>query len=277
MPRFETPEAVTATLEMAVASVRVTASSRSDTLVEVLPTDGAQEADVHAAQQTKVSCVDGDLQIKGPKTRSLFRKGGSVDITVELPAGSQIRGTAALGEFACAGPLGDCDLKLSVGDIRVDQAQAATLKSEHGDIRLVRAARADIKGAGRIDIGTVTGSAITSNSNGETVIDEVTGELRVKSSNGRVSIGVARAGVDAKSANGAIRIGEVTRGQVTLDTAIGDVEVGIRVSTAAWLDVSTRLGTVRNSLSSADAPEDSDDSVAVHARTGLGDIVIQRA
>ncbi|WP_329396200.1 hypothetical protein [Streptomyces melanogenes] len=60
-------------------------------------------------------------------------------------------------------------------------------------------------------------------------------------------------------------------------TAIGDLEVGIRESTAAWLDVNTRMGIVRNALSTADAPGTEDHTVEVRARTGLGDIVIRCA
>jgi hypothetical protein len=69
----------------------------------------------------------------------------------------------------------------------------------------------------------------------------------VDSSNGRISVGTALADVHAESANGGIRIGEVACGRVDLRAAAGELEVGVRESTAAWLDVSTRVGDVRNS------------------------------
>ncbi|MGW2052386.1 DUF4097 family beta strand repeat-containing protein [Streptomyces sp. NPDC001840] len=277
MPTFDTPEPISATLEFDVGSVRISASKRTDTVVEVLPGDGADDADVRAARQVEVVCSGGALRVKGPKNRSLFGRSGTIDVTIELPAGSDVRGTSPLGDFTCEGSLGECALKTSAGDIRVDEAATVTLKTSHGDIHLAHATGdAEITGAGRVDIGTVTGAATVKNLNGETTIGEVTGDLRASSSNGRISVGIAHAGVEAKSANGGIRIGQVTRGQIVLQTASGDLEVGVPESTAAWLDVNTRLGRVRNSLSPSEGPGASDETVEVRARTGLGDIVIRR-
>ena len=66
------------------------------------------------------------------------------------------------------------------------------------------------------------------------------------------------------------------RGSVVLETQIGDLEVGIREGTAAWLDVSARAGKVHNALDAADAPEASAETVEVRARTSVGDVVIRR-
>ncbi|MFD7104556.1 DUF4097 family beta strand repeat-containing protein [Streptomyces celluloflavus] len=278
MPAFDTPEPISVTLEFEIGTARITAGSRTDTVVEVLPTDDTADADVRAAQQTKVTCSDGTLVVKGPKKRSPFGRNGSLDVRIELPAGSDLQGTSPIGDFICAGRLGSCRLKTSVGDIQVDAAAAVYLKTDHGDIRLDHAAGdAEITGSGRIDAGLFAGAATVKNSNGETTLGEVTGELRVNAANGRISVGVAHAGVDAKAANGGIRIGEVARGQIVLQTAVGDLEVGIRESSAAWLDVHTRLGGVRNTLDPSEGPERSDEIVEVRARTGLGDIVIHRS
>ncbi|MEV3989862.1 DUF4097 family beta strand repeat-containing protein [Streptomyces sp. NPDC049837] len=277
MPFFDTPEPISVTLEFDIGLARITAGKRTDTVVEVLPTNGSEEADVRAAEQTKVTYSNGTLVIKGPKKRSLFGKSGSVDVRVELPAGSDVEGTAPMADFTCEGRLGDCRLKTSYGDIQVAEAAAVNLKTGHGDIRLDRAAgNAEVAGAGRVDIGEVAGTATVRNGNGETVVGEVTGDLRANSSNGRISVGVAHAGVEAKSANGGIRIGQVARGQVVLQAATGDLEVGIPESTAAWLDVSTRFGSVHNALGPAEGPGDATDTVEVRARAGVGEIIIRR-
>lgn len=57
----------------------------------------------------------------------------------------------------------------------------------------------------------------------------------------------------------------------------GDVEVGIRAGTAAWLDVSSGAGTVHNALDSASGPEQSDETVQIRAHTAYGDIVLRRS
>jgi hypothetical protein len=278
MPSFDTPEPISVTLEFDIGSARITASKRTDTVVEVLPSDGADDDDVRAAQQTKVTCSGGKLLVKGPKKRSLFRKSGSLDLSIELPAGSDVQGTLPMGDFTCEGSLGDCRLKTSLGDIQVDEAATANLKTGHGNIRVDSVmGDAAVTGAGRVDVGRIAGAATFQNVNGETTIGEVTGDLRAKSSNGLISVGVAHAGVDAKCANGSIRIGEVARGQVMLQTAAGDLEVGIRESSAAWLDVNTRLGSLRNSLGPSEGPGTSEETVEVRARTVLGHIVIRRS
>ncbi|MGP3923286.1 DUF4097 family beta strand repeat-containing protein [Streptomyces sp. 8N616] len=278
MPTFDTPGPISVSLEFDVGSVRIAAGQRTDTVVEVLPSDSADDADVQAARHTKVTCSGGKLLVKGPKKRSLFGTTGSLDISIELPAGSDVQGTTPMADFICEGRLGDCRLKTSVGDIQVGEAGRVYLRTDHGDIRVDRAAGdAEVIAAGRVELGGIAGSATVKNGNGDTTIGEVTGDLRANSSNGRISVRVAHAGVDAKSANGGILLGEVARGQVVLQTAIGDVEVGIRESTAAWLDVKTRVGSVRNSLGPSEGPGTSDETVEVRARTGLGDIVIRRS
>ncbi|MEU8783423.1 DUF4097 family beta strand repeat-containing protein [Streptomyces sp. NPDC048637] len=278
MPAFDTPEPLSVTVQLDVGSVRIAASKRTDTVVEVLPSDATAEADVRAAEQTKVTCSGGKLLVKGPRKRSLFGKCGSLDVTIELPAGSDVLGTSPMADFTGEGRLGECRLKTSLGDIQVDEAEAVHLRTDYGDIRLDRAAGdAELVGAGRIEVGEIAGAALVKNGNGATMIGEVTGALRASASNGLISVGVAQAGVDAKSANGAIRIGEVARGRIVLQAAAGDLEVGIRASTAAWLDVTTDVGTVRNDLGAADGPGDSAETVEVHAHTSIGDILIRRS
>ncbi|MGP3969440.1 DUF4097 family beta strand repeat-containing protein [Streptomyces sp. 6N223] len=299
MPRFDTPEPISATVEFELGSVRITASARDDTVVEVLPTDGTREADVRYAQQTKVTCSDGRLLVKGPMKPAMFgpsRSSGSLDISVELPAGSGVEATSSLADVTCTGRLGEVRLKTGLGDIQVEEAANAHLKTSHGDIRLDRATgEADASGMGRVEIGEVTGVAVVRNGNGETAIGEVVGELRVRSSNGSVVIGVAHSGVDVKSANGSvsvdiahggvvaktanggIRVGEISGGKAELHGGAGNVEVGIPEATAAWLDVHTRFGAVRNSLGAAEGPDPSEKTVEVRARTGVGDIIIHRS
>jgi DUF4097 and DUF4098 domain-containing protein YvlB len=148
-----------------------------------------------------------------------------------------------------------------------------------GNIAVDRASGdADVTtGSGDVRIGHIGGVAVIKNSNGDTVVEEVTGNLRVKSANGRISIDRAHASVIAKTANGRIRIGEVISGEIVLETAAGELEVGIHEGTAAWLDVTAHHGRVRNSLDHASSPEQSEATVEIRARTSYGNILIHRA
>ncbi|MBV6698451.1 DUF4097 family beta strand repeat-containing protein [Kitasatospora aureofaciens] len=278
MPTYETDGPISAILEFDIGSVRICASKRTDTVVAVQPGNAAEEADVKAAQQTQVAYSGGRLTLKGPKKRSPFGRTGSIDVLIELPAGSEIHGDAPMADFLTEGPLGECRLKTSLGRIQIDQAASVWLKTDHGDIRLGTATGdAEVYGSGRITIGAVEGGLTVKNSTGDTEIDEVHGELTANASMGRIHVGVAEAGVDAKTAQGPIRIGRVARGQVTLQTSLGDLEVGIAQGTAAWLDVHSKVGTLRNSLGTADGPGEARETVEVRGRTQCGDIVIRRA
>ena len=87
MPTFHTPEPISVTVELGVGNLRIVASDRTDTMVEVRPSDAAKKADVTAAEQTRVEYAGGRLLIKAPKSwRQLTWRGGgeSIDVQVEL-------------------------------------------------------------------------------------------------------------------------------------------------------------------------------------------------
>ncbi|MFE3074148.1 DUF4097 domain-containing protein [Streptomyces sp. NPDC059247] len=278
MPTFDTPEPVSATVEIEVGRIRVIAGKRTDTVVDVAPSDPGNKQDVQAAEETKVTCADRELLVKGPRKRPPFGKYGVIDVTVRLPAGSDLTGKSGLGDLIVEGGFGECRLTTATGHIHLEEATAARLKTPHGDILVDRVTGdADVQGSGRVRIGRIGGGATVKNLNGETVIGEIGGELRVNSSNGPITVVRAESSVTARTASGAIRLDEVIRGRVTLDSSVGGLDVGIAEGTAAWLDVRSKMGRVRNELGAAQGPEQSDETVEVRGRTSVGDIVIRRS
>jgi DUF4097 and DUF4098 domain-containing protein YvlB len=280
MPTFSTPEPIPATIELAAGDVRVLASERSDTVVEVRPSNSSHEPDIQAAEQTKVEYTAAGLVVRGPKQRNVgLRKIGSVDVTVELPAGSQIEAEAAIGALRFSGQLGKCRVKMGAGDVELDKVGPVDLHSGAGRITVDQiSGHAEITtGSGRLRVSQIDGSAVIKNSNGDTWVGEITGNLRVSAANGAVSVGRAAADVTASSANGDIRVDDLTRGSASLKTGFGEIHFGIHAGTAAKVDAYTRLGTVRNSLEAAESPEPSDEVLEVHAQTSFGDIVIRRS
>ncbi|AUY51618.1 DUF4097 family beta strand repeat-containing protein [Streptomyces sp. CB01881] len=279
MPTYETDGPISATLEFEIGTVWIRAGKRTDTVVEVRPANAAREADVKAAELTQVDFAGGRLTLKGPKQRTVFsNKKGSIEVLVELPSGSEVHADSPMADFVTEGPLGDCRLKASMGRIQIDRAEGVRLKTDHGDIRVgAVSGDAEVSGAGRIEVGSVGGRLTVKNSNGDTEIDEVYGELTANASNGRIHVGLAEAGVDAKTANGHIRLGRVVRGKVVVQSGVGDVEVGIAEGTAAWLDVHSKFGTVRNTLGAAEGPGDARETVEVRGRTQVGSIIVRRA
>lgn len=67
MTTFQTPEAIAVTIDIAAGNVTVVASDRTDTVVEVKPSDAAKKADIRAAEQVRVDFADGALTVQTPK------------------------------------------------------------------------------------------------------------------------------------------------------------------------------------------------------------------
>ncbi|HLU73438.1 MAG TPA: DUF4097 family beta strand repeat-containing protein [Nonomuraea sp.] len=297
MPAFHTPEPIVAVIDMAVATVRITAADRADTVVEVRPSDERNEADVRAAQRAAIEHGDGRLLVRDDQESGLdlslgrlvespadwartllLGQGGSVELTIGLPAGSRLDVKRAAG-LRCEGPLGEVTYATSYGDIRLEQAGRIRLKTTYGDISVSRAAgHAEITTShGDIRVGEIDGTAVVRNSHGEFHLREITGELRLNMAYGDATVDRALAGVAAKTAYGNVRIGEAVRGAVVMETTGGGLELGIRDGSAAWLDLSSKYGSVDVGLDSADGPGPSADVVKVRAHTQYGDIAVHRS
>ncbi|MFE0130395.1 DUF4097 domain-containing protein [Streptomyces sp. NPDC059037] len=278
MPSFDTPEPISVTAHVYAGSIQFTAADRIDTVVEVRPRDPKKDLDVRAADQTEVGYAGGALTVRTPKA-NLLGRAGTVDVTVELPTGSDIDVSGAAARLLGEGRLGEVHVKSSAGDVRLDTTGPLQMKAAHGTITVDRVeGLADITSStGNVRVGTVDGPAVLKNSHGTTTVGTVTGELRVNGANGSIDIARAESSVTGTSTNGVLRIAEVARGTVQLETSNGSIEIGIREGTAAWLDVNSNRGQVRNTLTSSEAPERTEDTVKVHARTNWGNIDIRRA
>jgi len=282
MPRFDTPEPISVTIELSVGAVTINASDRSDTVVDVRPTDETDESDVKAADQTRVEYAGGTLLVKSPKARALdfSRKSRSVDVTIEVPTGSHVHGEAAMADFLSTGRLGQCKVKTAAGHIQLDQTGALQLSTGAGNVSVDHTVgQAEITtGTGKLHVGVLDGGGAIKNSNGASEIGTVTGQLRIRAANGDISIAHSAAGVDAKTANGSIRVDEAAGGSLVLETAMGNLEVAVRQGTAAWLDVKTGFGRVQQHLNDVEhSPTPTGEALEVRARTSFGDITIRPA
>jgi hypothetical protein len=281
LPAFATPDPIAVSIDLPVGDVRVVASDRTDTIVQVSPSDESREADVRDAGQTRVERTPTGLLIRAPRPRGIGRLGkpGSVDVTIELPAGSSLHGNSSVAAFHSDGRLGEVAIMTSVGDIDLDQTGRLDLSTGVGAITVARVGGdAEVAaGTGRIRLGQIDGAAVVKNSSGDTRIDAAAGDLRISVGNGDLTVGRADGNVTASAAHGEIRIGQVSRGTTAIKTGFGEIEVGLRAGAPARLDLFTSFGRVRNSLSPADSRDPADPALAVGARTNHGDITIRPA
>ncbi|MEA2703246.1 MAG: hypothetical protein QOD63_1191 [Actinomycetota bacterium] len=265
MPTFPTPEPITVSLELGVADIRLMAGDRADTVVDVQPSDPAKPSDVVAAEQAHVDFADGVLHVKAAKgwRRYSFRGGGeSIEVRIELPTGSHLRGEAGVAGLRAGGTLGDVRYRTGAGDIALEHVG--------GSVDLTT-------GTGAVRIDRIDGPATIRNSNGDTWVGEVGGDCQVKAANGTIAVDEAHAAVTAKTANGDVQLGGVARGVVVAETACGKVDVAVRAGVAAWLDLHTGFGHVHNLLDTGEPPAPSEDTVEVRARSSFSDITVRRA
>jgi DUF4097 and DUF4098 domain-containing protein YvlB len=283
MPTFDTPGPITTTVELAVGELTVAATDRTDTVVEVRPTNPDRKGDVDAAQQTRVEYAAGHLLVRTPKRWRQYSPFGagdeSVTVTIALPAGSTLEYDAGAGTVRSTGRLGAVTHHSGAGEVRLDQTGPLRVKTGAGDVTVARA-DGDVEvstGTGGVRLAIVDGTAVVKNSNGDTWVGTVTGDSRVSSANGRITIEHALGGLVAKSANGDIRLAEVRHGAVHATTAMGRVDVGVLDGVAAWLDLDTKFGVIRSELDAGERPAADADTVEVTARSAFGDVVVRRA
>jgi DUF4097 and DUF4098 domain-containing protein YvlB len=285
---FNTPSPIAVALDLYVADVRFAVSDRTDTIVEVRPSDPEKAADVKAAENTRVEYDEATrtLSIVSRKPRSRFvnfssKRPESVDVAIQLPTDSDVRGEADLGDFEADGVLGTVALKTDLGAVHLAETGPLNVRNGAGAVTVEGVSgRAEVhNSSGDVRIGAVDGTADVSTSNGKVRVGVVTGPANVKTTNGSASVDRALSDITAESSNGEVRIGEVVRGTVSATSKNGSVEVGIREGSAARLELNTDLGRVYNELTPSDAPEAEEPvaKVEVHASTKLGDVTISRA
>ncbi|MEV4119123.1 DUF4097 family beta strand repeat-containing protein [Micromonospora sp. NPDC049645] len=193
MQQFDTPTPIAATLDIPAGRVRFIAAERADTVVEILPADASNGRDVKVAEQTTVEYRDGALRIETSAKNQLFGNSGSIDVTVQLPAGSRIRAKAASAELRAVGRFGDVTFDGAQGHIKLDEAATVRLTTSAGDV----------------SIGRLNGPAEITTRKGDIRITEaVRGTVVLRTDAGEVSIGAARgvsASLDAGTTYGRIQ------------------------------------------------------------------------
>ncbi|MFJ3659632.1 DUF4097 family beta strand repeat-containing protein [Streptomyces sp. NPDC090119] len=216
MRKFDTPAPISAVLEIPAGRVRFIAAQRADTTVEVLPADPAKSRDVKAAERTSVAYADGVLRITAPAPDSrLFGPSGSLEVTVQLPAGSRVEGRADGAELRGVGRLGDISFEGAYRHIKIDEAAGVRLTAIDGDIEVGRL-------GGPAEISTTRGDIrITEARRGTVVLRTQAGDISVAAASG------VSAALDATAGHGrvshALKNDGTTALEIRATTAKGDI------------------------------------------------------
>ncbi|MGW2746664.1 hypothetical protein [Streptomyces sp. NPDC001450] len=193
MQKFDTAAPVLAVLDIPAGRIQLIAADRADTTVEVLPANASKSRDVKAAEEIEVAYGDGVLRIGAPEAKSrLLGQSGSVEVTVQLPAGSRVEAKAAAAEFRGVGRLGDVAFTGGYRSVKLDEAASARLTAHEGDI----------------SVGRLGGPAeISVQRGGIQIAEAVGGTVTLRVEQGDISVGAARgvsASLDAGTGYGRI-------------------------------------------------------------------------
>ncbi len=184
MPTFDTPTPITAVLDIPAGRVQFIAADRADTTVEVRPVDVSKSRDVKLAERTTVEYSDGVLRVEAVAKHQVLGSSGSIEVTVQLPAGSRVEAKAGGAEFRGVGRFGDVAVDGAYGTpgaVKLDEAATVRLTAHSGEVAVGR-----LHGAGEITV-----------QQGDVRIDEaLSGTVTVSTQLGDISVGAA-AGVSA--------------------------------------------------------------------------------
>ncbi|WP_328884928.1 DUF4097 family beta strand repeat-containing protein [Streptomyces sp. NBC_00316] len=181
MQKFDSPAPISAVLDIPAGRIQIIAADRADTAVEVRPANASKSRDVKAAEQTTTAYADGVLRIEVPATNQYLGPSGSIEVTIQLPAGSRIEAKAASAEFRAVGRLGDIAFDGAYHQIKIDEAASIRLTAVDGDV----------------EVGRLNGPAEISTARGDIRIAEaVHGKVVLRTQSGDISV-TAAAGVSA--------------------------------------------------------------------------------
>ncbi len=175
-----------------------------------------------------------------PEGSSLKVKTASADVMARLRLATFTAATAS-GDIAVGDVEGDVDLTCASGDFRCENIG--------GRLR-VKGASSDVT-AGRIG-----------------------GEVDIALASGDVTIDDAGASVTTVTASGDVQINCAHQGRLAVNSASGDIVIGIAKGAGAHLDVSSVSGDVSSSLP-VDESAGAETVLEIKCRTMSGDVVIK--
>ncbi len=213
----------------------------------LLETDDAAETVVEvegpAEQDAKIQLHGGEVVVE--VGRKVFGFRGDHAIRVRAPHGAEVDAKVASADVEGHGRFGRVEVNSASGDVTFEEVGA------------------------RLAVNTASG---------DVEIGHVAAEAKINSASGDVTIGAADADLRVRTASGDQQVRSAASGTVELQSASGDVEVGIRRGSRVYVDLSSMSGDTSSELELSDAPPSSDGPlVEVKARTMSGDITIRRA
>jgi hypothetical protein len=263
--RFPLTGPIDLVVKLGYGSVTVEASDGvAEAVVRLTPRDPASDV----LNRVSVEMRGHTLVVSGPRNGGLAdligawrRDRDGVDAVVEMPTGTSVKVATAGDDIVVTGRCGDADI--ATGSARIG------LETVAGNLRL-RYGNASSR------VGTVLGSARVSAGTGAAHFGEVAGPLDCKFGTGELTADVLRGGVRSRAGLASAHIGAVY-GDVDLAFGSGPISIGVPAGVSARVDIASGTGEAMSDLPVEPSPAPGHRSISLRARTGSGEVRLQRA
>lgn len=253
---FESGEPIVADLELASGTISVNRCGGDALEVKLEPLGRHRDRADESIERATVTFEGRRLVVHVPgRIRDV-----PLLMRVAIPEGSRVVARTASADLACDLDLGGLEVKSASGDVLGRNVGGdVSVQTASGDLRVAKV-------AGRLSVRTASGDARA---------ESVAGDVEVATASGDVLLGEAGS-ARIRTASGAVEISSVAAGVLSVNTASGDVTVGVAPGRGVWLDLTTVSGETTCSLPSEPATAAGAD-VRLSCKTVSGDVEVRSA
>jgi DUF4097 and DUF4098 domain-containing protein YvlB len=262
--RFPTEEPVGLDIELPAGEVRIEASDRHETEVELRPLRD-DEASRQAVEEATITMRAGALTVDVPDRRRLRVRPAEVALLIRCPEGSGAKVKTKSADVLGRGRFGDVRIAAVSGDVDWGEVNG------DGQLNTV---------SGSVRLGPVSGSLDVNTVSGDVLLERVGGRLKLNAVSADFTVREAAGPVKADTVSGDLALDSVENGDVVLGSVSGDLHVGIKRGSRISVDATALSGALESEIDLSDgapsAPEEGP-LVELRARTVSGDLHIVRA
>jgi DUF4097 and DUF4098 domain-containing protein YvlB len=258
---FDTPGPLELNVRVPAGDVDLETNEGTETVVEI---SANSEIEEEARIELHPKRDGHEVIVVIEKKSGLFRSfREDVRVRISSPPGADVELSTASADIEARGDYGAAKVNTASGDLRFEHiAGDAQVNSASGDVSLDQ----------------VDGALTVNTASGDVEIRRIQGDAKVRAASGDISIDEADSALKVQTASGDVEVESVREGEVTLQTASGDIAVGIKQGSKLWIDARSMSGETSSELELGDAPTDGEGPlVEVRATAMSGDIKVKRA
>ena len=244
-----------ADLELPSGSIDVTLAPTEEIRVSLEPVGAMTEKAREQIESARVTFDGQHLVVEIPKLRL---RDVPLRLTVLLPPQSTLTCSTASADITTTGVVGPFGARTASGDVLFDGVcDLCDVTTASGVVRL-----GDVLGEGRVKTAS-----------GDIVVASIGGRAAIDTASGDVQVGQAASDVRVRTASGDIRLSHVSQGHLSVNSASGDVIIGVAQGVGTWLDIITVSGSTKCTLPTESSGE-AEAALRISCRTVSGDVRI---